>query len=40
MVNSGFIMSISSDKKYKDEDILRRVQTVTNENVNLIFERS
>ena len=25
MVNSGFIMSISTDQKYQEEDILRRV---------------
>ena len=38
-MNTGFIMSISTDKNIEDQDILRRIQIVTNENVNLLFEK-
>ena len=39
MVNTGFIMSTSKNLTQEEEACLRRTQIITNEYVNLLFER-
>ena len=39
MVNTGFIMSASTNEIWEGEQFLRRIQIFTNEYCNLLFEK-